>query len=699
MSNAALLFAQQEGRDKEKSMAEQLRPSNDAERALCEIVKMETSSITLLRGDHAIGKSTRIPALIQEAVSKLSYPKCLVAQANPHSMRMNASWLSSSGKAKFADGRLAGKVNIISNEQEFSKTTAHVISYTTDELLAHRLTQFSDCLKSFSVVFLDDVDYHSAHLHSILLRIKDIIKTRDEVNKHIHFILMKSTSYSNAMRNFFAVQSNEIIDIPSLPYLLSKPQLKLRYLNATEEISSLEDVFLHIETCLAMEAQRFTDSQSARKPGVVVFMVNEDAVVKAVSYFVKQSQEFRLFSLLPSSTVNSFQEIVNCTDTKIIFTTNSAMWGLTLTQIEVVFTVPQKEVMRFDARLGINSPQLIALTQAELMQQQWRAGRFNAGAICYHILTKDKYDILDESSCSDLAEVENDDYILRLYQVFPGQYPIKGSMELLEYPHPYNVKLATRKFRMAKLIQRDGTGYRLTKSGQDALSIPAADYATRQYLSMMPNAMSRDGKVFMIHVALTIAFRNHRLVCLAGGSTSPLARGLVGINPLEGDFMLLAALLSDTFITSFAEAQGRYPKLTFDEGIHAHISNLRRRLLLHFNMSPTTKFANPQASEQTDAVFPLLDVFQWQLLDIREWQNFESWFSEEILDFQKEPTEPTKELKADLHTGIYISAHFDAEEKVYRVDLLHGITSAIFDAWLSRQGMEAGQLRRFLQEM
>jgi len=490
MSNyLAQTFGQANKKITAKIMAAQLLPANPQQKKLLEIVGQQESTITLLTGHHGSGKTPLLPALVSTALKGTPAAKIVVAQPNALNAMTVCNWMSPSKKDEklidsnsFANGKLKGKVRLVLTAKDQDSAEDAILTYTTDAMLETWLSiSTNHPIPDYKVVFIDDVHEQTMATETTLLRIRDVIRSRNEANDPIHFVIMSPETDVGVLQKYFAIDDSDVIRLPPEAHDPAKPSLTEHWLESVSvNARRIPDIYRKVEEIIEDKKK----TSGLEEVGILVVLPTKTHVDKAHTHFsdTLKDSKIKCFKMYTGMS-RSPMDLIWAPGPKIITAVDSCLVGLIIRDIYVVFVTDVTTAWDIDPTYGQALLTNVHMSQLEVQQYAGRVGRIRPGT-CYYMFGKDQYPKLLQRKASPLITGDCTEYIVRLYNIFPGSYPVEGLMDLMVYPQERIVQSVTRSLRILGLIEREEAGYYVASPLEDVLSIPSIHINTRLFLAI-----------------------------------------------------------------------------------------------------------------------------------------------------------------------------------------------------------------------
>lgn len=208
---------------------------------------------------------------------------------------------------------------------------------------------------------------------------------------------------------------------------------------------------------------------------VLIFLASQyelqDACKRINEFNKKNNTNYVCFELSRTTPNDVRKTIVDKNSTnsarKIIFATNIAESGITISELDVVIDSCKRYEVKFDADEGIPIMNMEWISKAEAEQRAGRVGRTKPG-ICYHLHSKTVYDNLPEQKTPEIAITDVSDLLFKLMITLTLKEAKEFMAEMLTPPTTAQINYAVELLTDLLLIN----GEKITSLGSEVARIP-----------------------------------------------------------------------------------------------------------------------------------------------------------------------------------------------------------------------------------
>ncbi|KAL1494169.1 hypothetical protein ABEB36_009813 [Hypothenemus hampei] len=435
-------------------------PSMKMKKEIIDLI--HNNQITVISGETGCGKTTQVAQFIlDDLIEKGQGSQCKIICTQPR--RISAISVAERVAAE-RDENIGGSVGFqIRLEKVMPRNRGSILFCTTGVLLKRMETDPS--LNEISHIILDEIHERDIISDFLITVLKDVIQFR----KDIKIILMSATLNSEAFSKYYneaphinipgftyPVQEYFLEDVLQMtnfkfednrpiwrkkmsvgrkrewhefiePYIRQLEAEKKYSRHVTNELRNLEyervDINLIFELLL-----KLCFSQKNNDDGAILIFVPGLADIQKLSKLMKESEKFPmskfiiipLHSQLPTMDQKQIFKPAPKGTKKIIIATNIAETSITIDDVTTVIDCGFIKISNVDTETGIETLNAEMVSQANAAQRKGRAGRVKPG-ICYHLITKIRYDLLDKFLKPEVLRKRLEDVILQLKMLQLGK--------------------------------------------------------------------------------------------------------------------------------------------------------------------------------------------------------------------------------------------------------------------------------------
>ena len=327
--------------------------------------------------------------------------------------------------------------------------------YMTDGILVSKFNQDSD-IPEYDIVIIDEAHERKTQIDLILLYLKNLLLSGKR--EDFRAIIMSATIDTKKYKNYFKGIKSNIIEISGV----SNYPIKINYLD--------EPTKNYIKT--GSEILEKTITQKERLDALFFVTSGNEAMQVCRSITPGHPKLFciEVFADMdPTKTVYAKEKDDFMTlgdyDRKVVIATNVAESSITIKGLNVVVDGGYELFSYFDPQVYGDVLEKRHITKAQAVQRRGRVGRTEAGT-CYHLLTKEQFDALEQYPEPDILKQDLTIVLLQIIKMTPKTSLEEGKAmlnKLMDPPHKAFIESAENLYNMYQLI-KDGV---ITQIGAD----------------------------------------------------------------------------------------------------------------------------------------------------------------------------------------------------------------------------------------
>ncbi|NJK98028.1 MAG: ATP-dependent RNA helicase [Bacteroidales bacterium] len=348
---------------------------------------LQNTNQLVIHAPPGSGKSTLVPQFIIDDILK-SHQSVLVLQPRRIAARLLANFIAAERKTE--TGVEVGYQIRLENKQ--SDQTR--ILFVTEGILLNRLFSH-DLLKDVGAVIFDE--FHERHLETDL-SLALALKLQSSKRPDLSIIVMSATinleKVNNILNNAVTIESQG----RSYPVEVFYAQPR-----------SYETIWEFAANQLEVALSGFTSGSA------LIFMPGAYEIRKTIEAILKRPRltTFEVLPLHSSLSPTDQDRAVKQGGRKIIVTTNIAETSVTLPGITLVIDSGLARVARFDARRGINTLFVEAISKSSADQRTGRAGRLAPGK-CIRLWSEFSHEYRQQDNIPEIHRLDLSETILNL---------------------------------------------------------------------------------------------------------------------------------------------------------------------------------------------------------------------------------------------------------------------------------------------
>ena len=351
---------------------------------------IKTYPVLVVVGGTGSGKTTQLPQYLYEAgyafPGSAGEPKRMIGCTQP---RRVAAMSVAARVAEEMGAKLGHEVGYsIRFEDKTSDST--ILKYMTDGMLLREFLT-DPTLGNYSVMIIDEAHERTLHTDILFGLVKDLVNARDD----FRVIISSATIDAEKFSKFF--DNAPIYNVPGRRYPVA-----IHYTKAPEanymEASVVTALQIHL----------------TEGPGdILVFFPGQQEIEEAMEILqhrtrgmgsrIAELMVLPIYSALPAEMQVKIFQPTPPGARKLILATNIAETSLTIDNIVYVIDPGFCKQNSFNPKTGMESLQVVPISQASADQRAGRAGRVKPGK-CYRLFTK--WSFLNEMDAQNSPEIQ-----------------------------------------------------------------------------------------------------------------------------------------------------------------------------------------------------------------------------------------------------------------------------------------------------
>jgi pre-mRNA-splicing factor ATP-dependent RNA helicase DHX16 len=461
--------------------------------------------VLVVVGETGSGKTTQIPQYLHE-IGYTALGKVGCTQP-----RRVAAMSVAARVAQEMGVKLGAEVGYsIRFEDCTSKST--VIKYMTDGMLLREFLAEPD-LASYSVMIIDEAHERTLHTDILLGLIKDIVRYREDLK----IIISSATVDAEKFAAYF--DGAPIYNIPGRRYPVQY------YHTKAPEADYVEAA---IVTVLQVHVTQDV-------PGdILVFLTGQEEIETAAEELAKRTRGLGtkvkellicpIYATLPAEQQAKIFEATPPGARKVVLATNIAETSLTIEGIVYVIDTGYAKQNTYNARTGMESLQVVPISQASAVQRAGRAGRTGPGK-CFRLFTEWAFaNDLPKETTPEILRVNLSNVVLMLKSL--------GIDDLVHFdfmdppPHEALIRALEQLYALGALNDRG----QLTKLGRRMAEFPCDPMLSKMLLASETYGCGDEVVTVaaMLDVNSSVFYRPKDKALLADTARATFARGAAG---------------------------------------------------------------------------------------------------------------------------------------------------------------------------
>lgn len=355
------------------------------EKSLEILQSIKKYQITFIISGTGSGKTVLVPKF---ALHYLDYKGKIIVTLPKKKATVSAATFS----AKTLDVKLGKEIGYqYKNSPKNMLNDSNKIIYMTDGLLMVRFLR-DPLLTDFQIIIIDEVHERNVRIDLLLLFLKNLLESGKRPDLRV--IIMSATIDVDKYKKYFSGIDNNAIHISGQP-------------NYPIEVIFLEEpIKSYLQYGYKLISQLIKDQT---KDAILFFIVTSNEAFN-LCYKIRQDHKqvycIELYADIPddlkiyAEDKDKFLELGNY-DQKVIMATNVAESSITIDGLKYVIDSAYELYTYFSPDYYGKMFVKKLITKAQALQRRGRVGRTEPG-ICYHLITKLQYDLLDDYPTPDI---------------------------------------------------------------------------------------------------------------------------------------------------------------------------------------------------------------------------------------------------------------------------------------------------------
>ena len=423
---------------------------------------VESNRVVVIKGETGSGKSTQVPRILLEMITKGSTRPIYCSQPR----RLAASSLYARVSQEVGHPGAVGYVVRGEGHQVPGKTR---LLYCTHGILLKLLVE---CPVELEFVVVDEVHERSTDVDLLLLLLKLTLKR----NPNLRVVVMSASVDALVFSQYFG-QSAAAIEIEGRTF-----PVQTRFLNDLEALPRVEPcdrcfadgLVCHQDRVAVVKAVVEDIVLNTKKPGcILVFVlgVEEAQSVKQALHSMRECEVLLCYRGLDPKVQNRVFDNLK-PKWKIVVATNIAETSITIDDVSHVIDTGLHKVpgYRDDGMVSTLLPRFIA--KANHQQRIGRAGRVSSGkAFCLYSRTR--LEATEDAVAPEIVSTTFEGPLLKLMTMVTSETPIERLLSmLLSSPSEYKAKTSLMVLESLGFVSVQDGMWQLTNQGKLASQLP-----------------------------------------------------------------------------------------------------------------------------------------------------------------------------------------------------------------------------------
>jgi ATP-dependent RNA helicase DDX35 len=454
---------------------------------------IETYPVTIVVGATGSGKTTQIPKFCLDAGWCANGKQTAVTQP-----RRIAATSVAARVAEELGTPLGQRVGYSIRFEDVTSANTQV-KFVTDGLLLREML-VDPLLRRYSVIMVDEAHERSLSSDILLALLKKLLRKRDD----LRVVVSSATLEAERFLDFFAPDDGETVHG-------KRKEDYGRFVGIQGRTYAVEIQYIVEPTNNYVEAavEAIMNIHTTESDGdILVFLTGREEIDDAIDLLGDRiadmsSKQQKLLTLplyagLPTEEQMFVFQKAPTNTRKVILSTNIAEASVTIDHIVYVIDSGYVKLRTYDARLGIETLNVLPVSRASATQRAGRAGRTRPGK-CFRLYTEETYKSLEEATFPEIQRSNLAPVILQLLNL--------GITNVVrfDYLSPPPSSLITRALDLLYSLGALDVHARLTKPlGTRMAELPLPPQLARVLLSSAQPSFSCLNEMLSISAMLTL---------------------------------------------------------------------------------------------------------------------------------------------------------------------------------------------------
>lgn len=404
------------------------------------LASIEKNPITFIISGTGSGKTAVVPRLAlhftdYQGKVGIVLPKQIITQS------------AASFTAKMLDVPLGPDIGYIYRDSDRAYRKASKMVFVTDGTIINAYLK-DPLLLDYKVIIIDEAHERKIQIDIIMLFLKTLLASGKRPDLRI--VIMSATVDYSKYRDYFLPTKTKLIEIQGESHYPITTRFTKR--PSKDYVPLMLNLIASINHKQPTEILAFiTSGGEARKLCRRVTAENDRTYcIELYSGMDPQKKAI-------AQSIDAYKDLGDYLQ-KLVMATNVAESSITIDGLECVIDSCHEVFSVYDPEYGADIFGKRWITKAQAVQRRGRVGR-TAPGICYHLITQEQFDTLQDYPDPDVYTRDITQDLLRFIEISPGA-SLNGAKEMLSQlmdpPMPANIIRAENLFQTYGLISSDG---------------------------------------------------------------------------------------------------------------------------------------------------------------------------------------------------------------------------------------------------
>ncbi|KAN0037287.1 hypothetical protein ACTFIV_002628 [Dictyostelium citrinum] len=368
---------------------------------------IKNNQIIIIMGDTGCGKTTQIPQfVIEDMIDSGHAPYCNIVMTQPRRISVLGA------AERMAYERLEKVGDTVGYQIRFDNVqplgTSKLLVCTPGILLKRMYSDMK--LHNVSHLFIDEVHERDIHTDFLLIILKKLLAD----NNNLRVILMSATMDNSLVSAYFG--TCPVIKLTSYhhiaqEYFLEDISKQLNDPTISYRDEQSDDV--DHEMILQLIVHIVTKVSSSTEDSILIFLpgwedISQTRELMRRHPMLRNENDFLILPLHSSVSMQLQAKVFEKPPPKvrkIVLSTNIAETSITINDVIYVIDSAKVKLKYHETQRDLTLFQTVWACKSSLKQRRGRAGRVRKDGVCYHMVSRDRYNTLEEFQLSEMRRM------------------------------------------------------------------------------------------------------------------------------------------------------------------------------------------------------------------------------------------------------------------------------------------------------